>query len=140
MYSQCHGESGFYEKAILGVATPMCRLLQNHNKALALQTLDKSALAIEAVSEAIKFATFTEDPSNTDVALSGKARLQLVQGNFEDALEWLSSNENVPFDATALWCIEVPAITRCRLLIANGQKEDSEEGLNLLLVMHVRNT
>ena len=102
-------------------------------KALALQALDKSSLAREVISEAIKFATFTKDPSNTDVALSGKARLQLAQRNSKDALAWLSSKELAPFDATALWCIEVPAITHCRLLIARGQKEDIEEALNLLI-------
>ena len=102
-------------------------------KALALQELDKSVLANATISEAINFAAFTEDISNTEAALSGKARLQSLQGNLEDALEWLESKDHVPFDATALWCIEVPSLTRCRILIARGRKENMEEALNLLL-------
>ncbi len=102
-------------------------------KALALQELNKPDLAANAINDAIQFADYTKDPANLIAALSGSARLQLKQGEMEIAIDWLDKAELSEISPSMLWCVEVPEITRCRVLIARGQQKDLEEALDLLI-------
>jgi LuxR family maltose regulon positive regulatory protein len=102
-------------------------------KALALEALNKSDLASNTIKDAIEFAEYTKDPSNLIVALSGRARLKLIQGEIEFAADWVKKTELSEIAPTMLWCIEVPEITRCRVLIARGRKKDLANALDLLI-------
>lgn len=64
-------------------------------KALALLELNNLDFANKALTDAIEFAEFTKDPYNLSVALSGKARFQLKQGQMEYAIEWLDKTEQI---------------------------------------------
>ncbi len=102
-------------------------------KALALQELNKCELATNTIKDAIEFAEYTKDPSNLVVALSGRARLKIMQGEIEFAVGWAEKTELSGIAPTMLWCIEVPEITRCRVLIARGRKKDLATALDLLI-------
>jgi len=101
-------------------------------KALALQDLNRPADATMVINEAMKFAQHTQDPGNISVTSSGAARLNLVQGNLRAAEEWLYTTEHSGLDLSMLWWLEVPAMTRCRVLIASGSPEGIREALELL--------
>jgi LuxR family maltose regulon positive regulatory protein len=87
-------------------------------KSLALQELGKSVKANEVVDQLISFAEFTQDAGKLYAAYSGQARLALLKGDIELAEKWLYSAVHPEFNAYAFFWIDVPAVTRCRVLIA----------------------
>jgi len=98
-------------------------------KALAYQELNESQKADAAIEDAINFAEITKDPSNLSVALSGRARLNLHQGNLKKANDWLMSTEPYDMNPTILWCTEEPLFTRCRVQLAKGSEADLRAAL-----------
>ncbi len=102
-------------------------------KALALEALNKPDLADKTITEVINFAEYTKDSSSIVAALSGRARLQLKQGEMKLAADWLDKTALSEIDPGMLWCIEVTELTVCRVLLARGQQKDLEEVLALLI-------
>ncbi|MGB5673580.1 MAG: LuxR C-terminal-related transcriptional regulator, partial [Gemmatimonadota bacterium] len=70
---------------------------------------------------------FTEslgDPSLSILAGACEARLSLLDGRLEPAIQWMKS-KMLPGAEAPIWWLEVPGVTRCRALIA----EESTESL-----------
>jgi LuxR family maltose regulon positive regulatory protein len=65
------------------------------------------------------------------LADSCAARLALMQGQMKPAVRWLQTNASPPAEVM-LWWLEVPCVTRCRALIAEGSRvslREAKEGL-----------
>jgi LuxR family maltose regulon positive regulatory protein len=88
-----------------------------------LATLEKAAAIISEI----------HDAESSDVIESGRARVQLLQGNTEAALRWarVASIESSP-SAMFIWH-EVPEITQHRILIAAGTTAEREKSLDDLV-------
>jgi len=81
--------------------------------------------AIEVMKQMMAFARETINNEHMYLARSIQARLWLLQGNLEAAVHW---QETIDFSADTglmFFWLEVPRITQCRVLAAQG----SEQGL-----------
>jgi len=96
---------------------------------LAHQELNKTAEAREELSRAFEYAIESAD---TILIESCRARLNISQGNLDASIKWLNETESSSLDPTMLFWVEVPAITRCRVLIASGTSKDLQQALELL--------
>lgn len=101
-------------------------------QALAFQELNKPKNATQTLNHGIQYAGQGNDPVSGSVIASGQARLNLMKGDFPAAIEWLDTTKSSSLDPSMLWWVEVPAITRCRVLIAKGTPKSLLEALNLL--------
>lgn len=82
----------------------------------ARQQPDKARTVLDMLFD---YAHSQNDPTGPMIARSCQARLWLMQGDLDAAVRWLKANDPPP-DAIMLWWIEIPAITRCRALLAEG--------------------
>jgi tetratricopeptide (TPR) repeat protein len=98
----------------------------------ALQELNRPKEAILMLNEGIKYAEETKDRVNMSIIASGKARLDLLQDNLKEAEDWLGSIPDPILDTSMFWWVEVPAITRCKVLIAMDTKSSLKQVLELL--------
>jgi ATP/maltotriose-dependent transcriptional regulator MalT len=97
--------------------------------ALSYAGLRKDAEATEVMDRTLEFAEETNDPANLMVARSGQARLALHQGDLESAKAWLRSAVHPPPDLSMLFWLEVPSLTRCRVLVADSSPSALEQAL-----------
>ncbi len=100
--------------------------------ALSLQEMNNGVEAERVLREGIEFAQDIGDQVSISVGFSGKARLNLLNGDLDKAEEWLNQTEPNSLDYSMLWWVEVPEITRCRILIARGAKKDLQSAVRLL--------
>ena len=100
--------------------------------ALALQGLNRPDEARQVMEQGLKFDKETNNPTISSVMASGMVRLNLAQGKMKNTKGWLNATKDAKFDASMLWWVEVPAITRCRALIALGTPQKLGEALELL--------
>ena len=73
-----------------------------------------------------------DDPLLLSVAESSRARLDLLRGNLSSALEWARSGDLAPQPLELYIWLEVPAITRAKVLIEAGTKESLCNAIDLL--------
>ena len=93
------------------------------------QQVDK---ANSAMSQLLNFALQLKDPSYASIARSFQARLWLLQGDLESAVRWQEKAE-LAFDIGLMfYWLEVPRITRCRVLIAKGTPAALNTAIELL--------
>jgi LuxR family maltose regulon positive regulatory protein len=100
--------------------------------ALAHQECGKPVEANTAMAQLLQFADETTDPNHINVARSAKARLDLAQGNLESALEWLHSFEGIASVPQMFMWLEVPVLTKVRVLIVQGSDEGLSEAAEIL--------
>ena len=100
--------------------------------ALSLQELNRHQNVTDVINRATQFAMEIDDTATTSILASGRARLNLKQGNLEAAEEWLNSAEHSGIDPTMLYWVEIPAITQCRVLIAMATPDSLNKALELL--------
>ena len=72
------------------------------------------------------FADQRADPEYTGIARSCEVRLSLMQSREEAASGWLQHSADPPTEVMIFW-LEVPGVTRCRALIAEGSAESLSE-------------
>jgi LuxR family maltose regulon positive regulatory protein len=101
-------------------------------KALSLRELNSSDEAKKVLSKAIKFIEHYNDPSALNLVRSCQARLNIAEGNLDAATKWFNETDSSSLDPTMVFWVEVPAITRCRVLIAKGTTNDLQQALELL--------
>lgn len=99
---------------------------------LAQQMLDQGDDADLTMCSLREFAAETNDPHCLAVAESGRARLAMLRGEHEPDLTWALAVEAKPEMAELTIWLEVPAVTRARVMIASMTKNGLEKGTALL--------
>lgn len=99
---------------------------------IAYQEMNRPEEALIAIDKGIQFALELDTHISYSIALAGKARLNLLLGNQLEAEEWLNDTKATSLDISMFWWVEVPAITRCRVMVNRGTIEDLNEALELL--------
>ncbi len=74
-----------------------------------------------------------QDAESLGVIESGRARLQLLQGDAKTALRWARVASIAPYPPGMFIWLEVPGITQCRILIAAGTTAEREKSLDDLV-------
>ncbi len=92
---------------------------------LSYQALQQPDKANATMNRMLEFAQESGNPSCLPFARSVQARLRLLQGDLESAIRWLEATDFSFDTGTTLFWLEVPRITRCRVLVAR----ESEAGL-----------
>jgi LuxR family maltose regulon positive regulatory protein len=87
---------------------------------LSYQAMQQPDKANEMMSRLMEFAQESGNPDFLPRARSVQARLCLLQGDLESADRWLEATD-FSFDTGTMYCwLEVPRITQCRVLVAQG--------------------
>lgn len=100
--------------------------------ALSQQLLGQDEAAAETTVLLQAYARELNESNYLEVARSCRARLAVLRGDLEPALEWaLSTNVEPQVSELFLW-MEAPAITRARVLVVAGREADLIKGAELL--------
>jgi LuxR family maltose regulon positive regulatory protein len=87
------------------------------------QAMGQFDQARETLHSLLEFAQNSNNPHFITLAHSVQARLLILQGDLELAIHWLKSADiSTDTHPMAFW-LEIPRITRCRVLIAEGSDE-----------------
>ena len=78
-----------------------------------------------------EYATALDDPATSALVGSCEARLALLQGRLEHAIHWLETSVP-PVPEVMIWWLEVPCLTHCRVLIADGSAANLKKADKLL--------
>ncbi len=99
---------------------------------LCLEFMNKSEEARDVLLELERFVRGIDDSEFLPMVPSCRARLQLLQGNVDKALEWARSDQH-SIDALSifLW-VEVPVITQARVLVNHGDIKEIQYAIALL--------
>ena len=100
--------------------------------ALCYQLLPEERAATRTVGNLMAFARELNDPIGLKFARSCKARIQLLQGNLEAAGRWAGFDCPPPDFPELFVSLEVPALTRARIWIAQGTIESLDRAISLL--------
>ncbi|MCB0223730.1 MAG: hypothetical protein KDI02_08575, partial [Anaerolineae bacterium] len=100
--------------------------------ALTYQALGQIASAEATLALLFEFARETNIPPYITVAYSCQTRLALLQGDTAHALRWLQTADLSTDAGIMFYWIEIPRITRCRVLIALGTEASLQEAVGLL--------
>lgn len=103
--------------------------------ALTYQFMQRPDDARRIAEELIKFSRELQDPPHETVAESCQARLALLQGNQETALAWASSVTCQPDAAALFFWLEEPSVTRSRVQVASGGKENLRKAIKTLDIL-----
>ncbi len=87
--------------------------------AYAYQALGRSDDAGATLRLLREYVAALDDPQFWALADAVETRLAIMQGRLEPAVGWVRSNQP-PAPEAMLWWLEIPSLTRCRALIAEG--------------------
>ncbi|MCP4165262.1 MAG: hypothetical protein GY759_05125 [Chloroflexi bacterium] len=99
---------------------------------LTYQALGQPHKATATLAMFLEFAQETNDPAYVAIARSCQARLALLQGDQKSAVRWLRTNEQISGPDVMLFWLEIPRLTQCRVLIAQGSAGILQEAENKL--------
>jgi LuxR family maltose regulon positive regulatory protein len=102
--------------------------------ALTLQAKGQQDSADATVALLLEFAQGKNNPAFITVARSCQARLSLLQGDLASAVRWLEMADLATDSGIMFFWIEVPRITQCRMLIAQGSEASLQEAGEKLAV------
>ena len=88
--------------------------------ALAAQAAGRTDQAGEALTMLLEFVRRTNNAAFLAVARSCQAHLALLQGDLDEVIRWSAMINPLPDPGIMFYWLEVPRITRCRVLIAQG--------------------
>jgi LuxR family maltose regulon positive regulatory protein len=94
--------------------------------AYAWEALGRPGEADAAAALLSDYAREREDPDSTTVADACRARLALMRGDVESAVQWLRAG-GATNPEVMVWWLEVPAVTHCRVLLAEGSDASLDE-------------
>jgi LuxR family maltose regulon positive regulatory protein len=107
---------------------------------LTFQALGQPDSAEAAASLLLEFAKEKNYPAAVTIARSCQARLSLMQGDLESAVRWLEMADLAPDPGVMFFWLEVPHITQCRILVAQGSEASLQEAGEKLAVYEKINT
>ncbi|MCL7958746.1 MAG: LuxR C-terminal-related transcriptional regulator [marine benthic group bacterium] len=122
-----HLQRGDFAGAIQLLEAAKARKYRHYTRA-ATDVLAALALGYQARGQSEPAAASLEDlrefcaylgPAFAPLVESAEARLSLMQGRPEAAVRWMRANPSVPSEVM-LWWFDIPSVTRCRALIADG--------------------
>jgi LuxR family maltose regulon positive regulatory protein len=99
---------------------------------LAYQHLQRSDQADETVRRLLGLTRQASVPLYRTIASSIQARLSLLRGDTESAVHWLQTADLAADAGIMLWWLEVPRLTECRVLIAEGSDASLQEAVDKL--------
>ena len=79
----------------------------------------------ETIQSLFKYVASLNDPTYLMIAGSCNVRLSIMQGELISAMGWL--RESSPPVENMVWWLEIPAVTHCRALLAEGSDESLEK-------------
>jgi LuxR family maltose regulon positive regulatory protein len=91
------------------------------------------------ISLLLEFAQEKNYPAAITVAQSCQARLSLMQGDLESAVHWLAMTDLAADPSVMFFWLEVPHITQCRIMIAEGSEASLQEAGEKLAVYEKTN-
>ncbi|MGB5692137.1 MAG: LuxR C-terminal-related transcriptional regulator, partial [Flavobacteriaceae bacterium] len=96
-----------------------------------LQINGKHEALEETIGKFRKYSTYIyeNDPSVNLVLHSAQARLALLQGDLDAAIQFMRMADTAADEGLMLWWLEIPRITWCRVLIAEGTDETLNEAI-----------
>jgi len=95
--------------------------------ALTYQALGKADKAAATVDILLEFVRETNDPTYVTTARSCQARVALVRGDQKPALDWMRIDDSSTDAGIMFYWLEIPRITQCRALIAQGTPASLQE-------------
>ena len=107
--------------------------------ALTYQALGQTDNAEATVSLLLEFAQGNNYPASINVARSCQAHLSLMQGDLESADQWLEMADLAADPSVMFFWLEVPHITQCRILIAQGSEASLQKAGEKLAVYEKAN-
>ena len=99
---------------------------------LTYQVLGQPGKATATMELLLEFVQETNDPAYVTVARSCQARLALLQGDQKSAVRWAQTDDLTADTGIMFYWLEVPRITQCRVLIAQGTAASLQEAANKL--------
>ena len=88
--------------------------------------------AAQALLSLISYSEDIDNPGCTGIAMSLRARYSLLRGDLESAVRWVRTVDLASHGGLMMWWIEVPRITACRVLIAEGTSLGLERAVSML--------
>ena len=89
-----------------------------------MQQADKTN---ETMKRMLEFAQESNNPYGLPLVRSVQARLWLLQGDLDSAVRWLETTDFSFDTGTTVFWLEVPRITRCRVLVAQESETSLRE-------------
>ncbi|MFH1300377.1 MAG: LuxR C-terminal-related transcriptional regulator [Planctomycetota bacterium] len=89
------------------------------------QAARQSDRAGESMQRFFEYADGLDDPANSTIAHSCNTRLLIMRGETQTAIDWL--RRPPPPIENMVWWLEIPAVTHCRALLADGSEESFEK-------------
>jgi LuxR family maltose regulon positive regulatory protein len=108
--------------------------------ALTYQALEQPDTVASTVSLLLEFAQEKNYPAAITIARTCQARLLLAQGDLEAAARWLEMVDLTTDPHVMFFWLEVPHITRCRILLAQGTEASLKQAGEKLAVYEKNNT
>jgi LuxR family maltose regulon positive regulatory protein len=99
---------------------------------LAYQHMKRPDEADEIVRSLLEFIRHVNDPPYRVMASSLQARLSLLRGDTASAVRWLRTADLAADTGLMLWWLEVPHLTACRVLIAEGSAASLQQATDRL--------
>ena len=99
---------------------------------LAHQAMQRPDRADEALRLLDDYVSGLDDPSYLIGAGSASARLALLRGDLVSSTRWLRGN-GVPDSEVMIWWLDIPGVTYCRALLAEGSGASLEQAESSLL-------
>ncbi len=127
----CHFSKAVSDRYILHTAGALDSLV---GLALTSQALGQPDSAEAAVLLLLEFAQEKNYPAAISVARSCRARLSLMQGDLESVVPWPEMADLAADPGVMFFWLEVPHITQCRILIAQGSEASLREAGEKLAV------
>lgn len=104
--------------------------------ALTYQDLNRPDAASKTMTLLLAFALETGDAQHLVVVRSAQARLALMQDDLESASQWLWSFTGKLFTPSMFIWLEIPSITKARVLVATGSDESLRQAGELLETLY----